>query len=502
MLGACDINTDSTDNTVNIVVTHTDNEFIMGDYYIDFLEEQSGLEINFTYIADSMAEEYMRMLFMSENNSVDAILFSNKSDITTMHLSGYIESGSIAPLDDLIDAGGYFFKEKCNSFDKYNLLEVILYEDGSSYYLPAVDDSNYSVTTQAMWINSTWLDATNTKIPTNLQEFEEVLVAFHDYKPDGAPIIGTAEVESSFPFNFIINSFTYSSPHIYYFDIEDGQVYFPPVTDEWRQALIYLNSLYDRGLIVDENFTYNNNQFKSICNSNEDLVGMFATNDTYDILIEDSSDIWSDYMILFPLDNGERNGYALEGTFSPTIGAIIPQNSTKQAEVFSVMDLMYSDDSYIYSHYGVEGQDWEYSLDGDITARGTDAVITVNARDIEMRSNQIREVAGPYIANPYYSDSVAWKGFQVRQSEFSQIRTYKLYEPYIKEESLSAAVFYEFLKEYESEYALLASYTKEQMIAFIRGDVDVNNDAHWQAYLDSFDAYQLDTLIQRLAKVL
>ncbi len=490
-LSACDIFNSTKDDTINIAITYSNVGYEFPEHIVEYIENTTGAKLEFTYIPNDYTKEYLRVLFTSNDANIDAVLFSNENTITEAELLEFDENENIVPLNDFINDNSIYFSEKAENFTDYDILKSITSIDGNIYYLPALDYSAIATSQQTMWINSNWLKELNLELPTDIASLEQVLLAFAEYKPQGAPLLGSTESESNFAFNFIINSFTICDPLNYYFTIENGKIAYPPNTQNWREALIYLNKLYEQDLILDENFTYNSSQFISAFNAKENLVGLFTAYNIDDIAFENSPEIWSDYIAIYPLDNAGQKAEISTTTFLPTVGGVILESSQQKETVFEIMDLLCSDTAYLYSHYGIQGEDWDYSQNGEITSSNELAKITVFSQTAQNREIDITEIIGPFVSNPYYSDNVAWVGFQVKQSEHSQTRITLQYQQFMSKENLSTAVFYENLKPHLHEYEELAEYVNKNIIAFTKGDLDINNNEDWRNYLDGFDKYAL-----------
>ena len=67
-------------------------------------------------------------------------------------------------------------------------------------------------------------------------------------KADEIPLVGIDVNYRSDVVVFLVNAFVYCND-TNVFDVTDGKVWVPYTTDEYRQALIYLNKLYSEGLL-------------------------------------------------------------------------------------------------------------------------------------------------------------------------------------------------------------------------------------------------------------
>ena len=126
-------------------------------------------------------------------------------------------------------------------------------------------ESNYLE--QNYMINRRWLDALGLNAPTTTGELRDVLIAFRDGDPNGN---GKAD---EIPFAFVTNDGfaqhlrsmygIWGMPTKNGIAIRDGQAYFAPITQGYRDMITYLADLYSEGLIDPESFTMNSNDFNA-----------------------------------------------------------------------------------------------------------------------------------------------------------------------------------------------------------------------------------------------
>ena len=126
-------------------------------------------------------------------------------------------------------------------------------------------ESNYLE--QNYMINRRWLDALGLDAPTTTGELRDVLIAFRDGDPNGN---GKAD---EVPFAFVVNDGfaqhlrsmygIWGMPTKNGIAIRDGQAYFAPITQGYRDLITYMADLYSEGLIDPESFTMNSNDFNA-----------------------------------------------------------------------------------------------------------------------------------------------------------------------------------------------------------------------------------------------
>ena len=151
-LGGCGTETQSP--ALRVAIPYSDNvQDPEQNYYLGWLKEKTGLNLEIITIRQNRSVEYLDTLF-SSGADVDVVLFGGDFTITEEELKPFVEAGAIwSP-----------FEER-------------------SYY------PNYGSTAgdnagQILWINYDWLLALNLSVPRTTKELEEVLLAFKNNDPN------------------------------------------------------------------------------------------------------------------------------------------------------------------------------------------------------------------------------------------------------------------------------------------------------------------------------
>jgi len=135
--------------------------------------------------------------------------------------------------------------------------------DGHIYSLPKIEPLRPQVL-DYWFINQQWLDNLGLDMPTTTEEFRSVLRAFRDRDANGNgdpndEIPLTAMGNDTWLFGFMslaLGPFGLApQPYMNQIGVANGAVYYAPARDEYRQAMAYMHSLYDEGLIDPEIFT-------------------------------------------------------------------------------------------------------------------------------------------------------------------------------------------------------------------------------------------------------
>lgn len=102
--------------------------------------------------------------------------------------------------------------------------------DGKIYALPYVEKCVHCENSSKMWVNKRWLDNLNMEIPTTVEEFENMLIAFKEQDPNGNGIADEIPMlsfeggwHSDALSGWLSNPFVYTSPDDNYVYLNEGK---------------------------------------------------------------------------------------------------------------------------------------------------------------------------------------------------------------------------------------------------------------------------------------
>lgn len=467
-----------------------------------WLEEQTGLHLEFCLLPDGSTGDYLDRMFAYGNLSVDVIFsFPTASPESTAAeaLLPYGQKGYVIPLNQWVDASP-FMRQLFSTFAEYDLRKTMTSPDGGIYSMPGLDTSTKARFSQIMWINRAWLEALDLEIPRTIDELEVVLQAFSEMDPNGngkrdeVALAGCSERQSEQACNFLVNAWVYNDPENARMLVEDGIVRFAPASGAWREAMIRLSDLYGKGLLDSFQFTLDHRGLVQLANDPRDLLGAFTSASLADVVLQDSPDRISRYVRVPPLTGPDGKAFATVRTPLPRAGGVITSSCRDPAAAYRLLECMLSHDAFLFGRFGEEGVDWEPAQTGDISVYGNPARIRVKSQLWNKVQNKHLLELGPYLTDSAYADGVAWNGVQADQA-YMDARAYALYAAYVPQAHIRALVFP------PGEHAVLASrrtrmdgYVNERMAAFVKGKSDPSDEVQWQAYLDRLSALGMDSL--------
>ena len=241
---------------ITAVKVATVEDYETNDFTL-WLEDKTGIHINFNQIPDDSASEKVAMQFAG-GDLPDAFLGVGLSSDALLQ---YGSAGAIVALDDYLEQ---YTPNLMKAMEYYEQgLSLIKQADGHIYSLPSINPCYHCTYANKMWVNTVWLDNLGLTAPTTTDEFTEMLKAFRDQDANGngdpsdeVPMAGSTNGWYGQTYPYLINSFLYFDTSKYGFQLDDEQqVYNAMAKDEFREALKYLNMLYEEGLMYEGTLT-------------------------------------------------------------------------------------------------------------------------------------------------------------------------------------------------------------------------------------------------------
>lgn len=210
---------------------------------------------------------------MVQSGSIPDIFTNSIGEIT----SKYYNSGLFTPLDDLIAQWSPSYTEiLSDSKIRANVMAV----DGHIYATPFYEIAPWLDVTNELFVNTQWLNAVGMEMPTTLDEFYNVLVAFRDNDPNGnglqdeLPMVLRMKRGDNMLLPFFAN---FGLPIDQNYAMMDGETYvYGPQRDEFREGLEYFNKLYSEGLLDPESLTQGIAEMQAKGSGTDQLMGSFV----------------------------------------------------------------------------------------------------------------------------------------------------------------------------------------------------------------------------------
>lgn len=234
------------------------------------LEEQTNVHVNWTAIQSDQWGDKITLNMSNLDTLTDLVFSAGFSDSDLLR---YADQEVILPLEEYITPE--LMPNLSAVFEKYPEYKAMSTdEDGHIWAFPWIEQLGANKTaiqtvSDMPFINKAWLDCLGLEVPTTVEDFEAVLVAFRD---NAEKLQAEFGIEGSvIPMSFIMNDGS-QDPMIItngfgegYGDTdcgrhiavsEDLEVICTATTEGFKKGLAWLNSLYNQGLIDPEAFTH------------------------------------------------------------------------------------------------------------------------------------------------------------------------------------------------------------------------------------------------------
>lgn len=334
------------------------NDILIWNEYRDM----TNIDVQWNQVSiDSLEEK--RNLALASGDLPDIFYAAS---ISGLDLLKYGEQGVFIPLNDLIDEHAPNLKALLE--ENPEIEKALTFPDGNIYSLPNMADPDFLSLRigGTPWFNGDWLDTLDMDIPQTTDEYYEYLKAVKTEDPNGngendeVPYGGDnidnliSWIEGAFGINTRGGGYLDADP-------ENEQMRFVPATDGYKEMMTYLHKLYSEGLIEQNIFSIDWNQYLS--NASEEKYG--------------STVFWSPD-VTFAGDAGEKyvSGEALEGPggdklfadLSPVVTNkgqfVITNENENPAAAVRWADYFYGDEGSKLMYMGVEGETYEKNEDG------------------------------------------------------------------------------------------------------------------------------------------
>lgn len=426
-----------------------------------------------------------RNLALGSGELPDAFFLSQMSNSDVLK---YGEQGMFIPLNDLIDE--YASNLTALMEEDPSIRKAITFPDGNIYAMPALIEEDFlSLRLSARpWINEDWLEELGMDIPETTGEFYEYLQAVKELDPVGGgetvPYGGTdiAEMVQWLSGSFGVMNRGPSNTNIDLDPENPDQVRFYAITDEYRQLLEYIHMLYDEGLIEQNIFSIEWDQF--LANASDNLYASMIFYDPIDLFGEE---VGSQYNSIAALEGpeGHQDYNKLSSSIWVNDNFVITSENDNPEAAVRWMDYFYSDEGAKLYYMGVEGETYE-EKDGEVVYK-----------------DHILNPEGDMTFEQAIAQDLTWLGsingiikadyFQGGESAPQSMEAAEKIEPFVPDEIWPRFTFTsEENKVLESTGADIDKYVEEMRDKFISGDADLSE---WDDYVETIERMGLDELL-------
>lgn len=449
-------------------------------YMLDEFKKQTNVDVEMRIFPYETATERLN-LDLNSGDYADVVGGWTLSD--SMILTYGVNQGVFIPLED-------YFAEYCpritEILDLPGVREEMTAPDGHIYAIPYVcDDTKVGY---SPYINGRWLKNVGMDMPTTTEEFEAVLKAFKEQDANG-----NGDPNDEIPFSADPNNKHIESMTGWFglpmgksgIGILDEEVVFAGASSTYREFLSWFNSLYEQGLIDLEIFTQDSSTWEG--KGNRDLYGgsiAYGSGEFSGIVVEGGEKSEFDVLPVLNTDKGgmwmrDTNGFSVYRT-----QAVITDNAEHPEVICRWFDNAFQLENGIGCNRGPVGTVVFKEDDG---YRAID-VKTLPEEDQEKFSwgNLWPQSLPKYMPSgfKYIEDHPTYNEKKVMEDT---------YEPYLTKTTIpSFWIPLDKIDRYSDIASALTDYFNQRQAMFISGEMDIDDDAQWQSYVDGLYALGLE----------
>lgn len=491
--------------TIGLPQSPLTEDYETNDYTL-WLEEQTGIDLEFVYFSSDATEQVTQLNAMVAGGEKMPDIIWDLWGVQPSLMYELGEDGYILDLNDYFTQYGNYF------WGAYNMVSAqpgLIFQygkdpsNGAMYGFPRYQESMVDLCNTLVSINDKWLEAIGADVPKTVDELYDVLKKFATEDPNGngkadeIPLAGIYNEYRSNITEWIINAFVYCNDDTFV-NATDGKIWSPYTTDEYRQALAYMNKLYSEGLMSPLTFSMTQNPEMAALTTPTDGEALVGVAGGHQMLVfaQDNERMY-EYGPIGPLAAAtELGGYAAWYGNTYEYCTFITKDAADPVLAFKLLDFMCSQESAIRMRYGNEGEHWVWAEDGALSAVGTPAAITVVNESVWSEQNNVNwHYFGAVLApmgwiTPSYTDDGSWTS--TRNGIAYQDR--KLYDAAPQKNEIVYKIIYnsEENELVSSVLQQLKDYVDEARALFVSGVLDPNSDADWQTYLSNLSAQGMD----------
>ena len=472
------------------------------------LQEKTNVEIDWTAIQADQWSDKISLEMANTKNMTDFIFSAGFSD---NDLLKYAKQGVIIPLEEYIDA---YMPNLQAVFEKYPEYRTMCTDtDGHIWALPWIEQlGNEKTAIQTIgnmsFINKKWLDFLNLKVPTTVDEFEQVLIAFRDHPSeiqaefgiDGSIIpmsciVNDGDQDPSLIINGFGEGYGDADKTRHIAVTNDKEVICSATQDGYKEGIEWLHKLYEEGLIDTESFTQEWSTYVAKGKS-----GRYGVCFSWDVANIDNLEDW---VPLPALTADTRNITPQNGSFTSGFDrgrCVVTAVAENPALVCAWLDQMYDPFQSPQNNWGTYGEDDDFDIfELSKNAEGGEMLKHAplgDASPVEVR--EAESVGGPLaVLNDYYD-------VYVTCPDDAQYRLDWIKEYYTPDMNLDYVYPNVFMSQEDTKKLSDLQTDIEKLINANKSDWIMNGftDDDWNQYLSELDGYGLEEYLQIFQKYL
>ena len=458
-----------------------------------YLEEKTGIDIEWVYYANNPAnyKQQITLGMTAGDEMPDVFLGFQGFDHYFLNQLG--EDGYCLDLKDLAKNHAPNFNNAMGQLDKE--FQEYIWKKGTNtntdafYAMPLVTETYIDNLQSMTWINQNWLNKVGKSVPTTVDELYDVLKAWNAYgdlngNGQNDEILMIADAATR---NYVINGFVELQGTDW--NVKDGKLWDPILSDEYRQGLIFFNKLVKEGLVDKLGFALKGeSEYKQLITptQGDSKVGIWAGH--YSGKTNHAMKQLEEFVALPALsDYTGKGGYTIYSEDMVYWTTVITKDCKNPELAMELIDCFYDDETVARQRHGEKDVDWVYEEGTNI--HGTKSFVkAINEEAFSDRSLNITVGNMLGILTYWNYLTIVQEDTQLSHYGVQSNRLYKeqwdnLLSGKQREEQTGGLVYT--VEEYdirETKAAQCNSYITEQATLFISNEIDPNDDAVWNKY--------------------
>ena len=478
------------------------------------IEEKFDVDLQFeTTTYDSGGAAEARQISLASGNLPDAyMLISYIDQFSQAELLRLGDQGVIQPLNDLIEEHAPNIQKAMESTPEFATLATA--PDGNIYGMPQWNDCYHCGHPTKFWINTEWLDTLGLEQPTTPDELFDVLMAFKTEDPNGNGVADEIPLtaNASDPLvSYIMNAFIYNAwnqggaGQPISIGVDGGKLQLQPAQDAWREGLVFLNKLWDNGMVDPGAFSQSRGAMQATGNSAEgSLVGAFSgAHPGIFVAIgqEDGRD--KNYDPVPPLNGpaGQISHFVLPNITGAAFVISSSASEAKQQKLIEILDFIFTTEGHLQAEFGIEGVGWERPAEGDVALDPELEPLFVDLPHSPEAGNSGWGAASQYFSNAEFRNAQVQpleiygpEGYERRL--FDATKLYEGLETDAMFDYWNIWVPVDLASELSTVQTNVEAYLTTSTAEFVTGTRDPSSDDDWQAYLDGLDGLGADKYLE------
>ena len=413
-----------------------------------------------------------------------------------------------------------FIHKNCDEELAHRILNEGKNANGQQWGFPGTDATVTGLATNMLFINQNWLDKLGLEMPRTLDELCHVLSEFISKDPNGngkadeLGMVGSVNIARGDIPTWLINNFIYYHDTYMFNCTDDGEIYLPYDRDEYRAGLSYVNGMFEQGLLPELSWTIKDTAELPALFSPVDEVAKIGVWAGYPSLrtTPENATLW-EYQPLLPLEGAMPSINPKSVSFQ----SLISGDTEYPEEAFEILYLLSTWDGRIRMTKGEEGVDWGWTdanpdctgclgkggrgdgksviiLNPDAKAGQTDSTFANQSclidytHDPELypEHREMHDLSPYHICDEPDDGVTTWIEYR---SDIHYAHGNGYYAAAMannpKNMVYKLAYTTEELDQMGTAKTDIITYVKEMRAKFICGELDVDNDAVWQNYVDT-----------------